>query len=139
VQRYHAVRDAIERHEQTWTDLGQFFTEDAVYIDPAWGRIEGHAAIVSFFEESMRGLEDWRFPVQFTAIDGDNVVITWFQILPGAKPDGSSWMQSGVSTLIYAGDGKFSFEEDLLNMSHVLEDLGASGWVPPDGFRFPPV
>ena len=138
VERYRAVREAIERGEQTWTDLGQFFTDDAVYIDPAWGRIQGHAEIVAFFEESMRGLDDWRFPIQFTAVQGDDVVITWFQILPGSKPDGSPWQQSGVSTLIYAGDGRFSFEEDLLNMAHVMEDLAAGGWSPPAGFAFPP-
>jgi hypothetical protein len=28
-----------------------------------WGRIEGIAAIRAFLDESMRGLEDWRFPV----------------------------------------------------------------------------
>ncbi len=32
-----------------------------------------------------------------------------------------------MSTLIYAGDGKFRYEEDLLNMVHVLEDMRASG------------
>jgi hypothetical protein len=44
-----------------------------------------------------------------------------------ARPDGSRYEQSGVSTLIYAGDGKFRYEEDLLNMVHVLEDMRASG------------
>ena len=48
-------------------------------------------------------------------------------------------MQSGYSTLVYAGDGKFSYEEDLLNMAHVLEDLAASGWRPGGGFNAPPV
>jgi hypothetical protein len=40
--------------------------------------------------------------------------------------------------LRYAGDGKFSFEEDILNMAHVLEDLGESGWRPGSGFTPPP-
>ena len=33
-------------------------------------------------------------------------------------------MVSGSSTMVYAGDGKFRYQEDLLNMVHVLEDLG---------------
>jgi hypothetical protein len=41
-----------------------------------------------------------------------------------------------VSTLIYAGDGKFRYEEDLMNMAHVLEDMTASGWRPPEGIRW---
>jgi hypothetical protein len=43
-----------------------------------------------------------------------------------------------MSTLHYAGDGKFDYEEDLLNMVHVLEDLQADGWRPDPGFRPPP-
>ena len=43
-----------------------------------------------------------------------------------------------MSILRYAGDGKFSYEEDLLNMAHVLEDLATSGWRPGPGFTAPP-
>ncbi|MDZ4827876.1 MAG: hypothetical protein SGJ13_15650 [Actinomycetota bacterium] len=32
----------------------------------------------------------------------------------------------GTWTLIYAGDGKFRYEEDILNMVHVLEDMKES-------------
>ena len=124
---YLAVRAAIEAGEATWTDLARFFTDDAVYIDPAWGRIQGLEAIRTFMDESMRGLEDWRFPVSFAAVDGDHVVVKWTQILP------SGHRQSGVSTMRYAGDGKFDYEEDLLNMVHVLEDLKASRWRPGPG------
>jgi hypothetical protein len=80
----------------------------------------------------MVGLEDWRFPIEFTAISGDDVVVKWLQILP------SGHRQSGWSRLIYAGDGKFSYEEDMLNMVHVLEDLRASKWRPQPGFNQPP-
>jgi len=45
---------------------------------------------------------------------------------------------SPASILRYAGDGRFSYEEDLLNMAHVLEDLAASGWRPGPGFTPPP-
>ena len=36
------------------------------------------------------------------------------------------------------GDGKFRYQEDLLNMVHVLDDLQASGWRPGPGFANPP-
>ena len=39
--RLLATRNAIERGERPWSDLGAFFTEDATFIDPAWGRVEG--------------------------------------------------------------------------------------------------
>ena len=135
---YRALRESIERGEQTWTALAELFTDDAVYIDPAWGRIEGRDEIRTFMEESMTGLEDWTFPVEYIAVEGDDVVVKWTQVLPGTKPDGSKWTQSGYSTLVYAGDGRFSYEEDLLNMTHVIEDIVASGWTPGPGFTAPP-
>ena len=139
VAAFVGIRDAIARGEETWTALERFYTDDAVYVDPAWGRISGGLAeIREFFADSMRGLEDWSFPIEFTAIEGDTVVVKWTQILPGTRPDGSPYQQSGVSTMVYAGDGKFSYQEDLLNMTHVLEDLAASGWRPGEGFVMPP-
>jgi hypothetical protein len=65
-------------------------------------------------------------------IDGDTVVVKWQEVLPGTRADGTPYAQSGYSTLIYAGDGKFCYEEDLLNMVHVFEDIKESG------FRFTP-
>lgn len=136
--RYVALRERIEDGDAYWTDLAELFTDDAVYIDPAWGRVEGIDELRTFFGESMLGLEGWEFPIEYTAIDGDTVVVKWTQILPGTRPDGTRWEQSGYSTLVYAGDGRFSYEEDLLNMAHVLEDLKASGWRPGEGFVLPP-
>ena len=120
--RYQDLRRRIDAgEEQGWTGIADFFTDDCVYIDPAWGRIEGIAELRTFLDESMRGLEDWKFPVEYVAIEGDTVVIKWTQVSPGTREDGSAYEQSGYSTLVYAGDGKFSYEEDLLNMTHVLE------------------
>jgi limonene-1,2-epoxide hydrolase len=132
VAEYVALRAAIDAGEAWHTDLARFFTDDMVYIDPAWGRVEGIDAVRHFIAESMHGLEDWKFPIDFTAISGDRVVVKWTQITPGGG------RQSGYSTLIYAGNGKFRYEEDLLNMAHVNEDLRASGWRPDPSFVFPP-
>ena len=137
VANYVRLRERIDAGEATWTDLADVFTDDAVYVDPAWGRVEGRAGIREFLEESMRGLDDWRFPVEFTAVDGDRVVIKWVQVVPGTRPDGSPITQSGVSTLVYAGGGRFRYEEDLLNMVHVLEDLKVSTWRPVRGYAPP--
>lgn len=133
IKRYLAVRDGIDAGNGNWADLAQFFTDDAVFIDPAWGRVEGIDEMRrTVFGEAMVGLEDWTFPTEFYAITGNTVVIKWLQVLPGTRPDGSRYAQSGYSTLVYAGNGKFSYEEDLLNMAHVMEDVKESG------FRFSP-
>jgi ketosteroid isomerase-like protein len=127
VERYIETRKVIDAGDATWSALAQYFTDDAVFIDPAWGRVEGIDEMkATVFGDAMVGLEEWTFPVEFYAIDGDNVLIKWKQLLPGKRENGRNWEQSGVSTLIYAGNGKFRYEEDLLNMVHVLEDMKAS-------------
>ena len=118
--------------------LADFYTEDAVYIDGAWGRIEGRDAIAHWLVDSMLGMEDWKFPIEFTAIEGNDVVVKWTQIMPRTRPDGTPYRQSGYSRLIYAGEGKFSYEEDTYNMAHVLEDIEASGWTPNGSMNVPP-
>ena len=134
VERYVAVRKSIDDGgEGAWTELAQFFTDDAVFIDPAWGRVEGLDEMKrTVFGDAMVGFESWQFPIEFYAISGDNVIVKWKQVLPGQRDDGSKYEQSGVSTLIYAGNGKFCYEEDLLNMVHVLEDMKASKCPVPD-------
>jgi ketosteroid isomerase-like protein len=139
IDRYISVRDQINDGHGTWRDLVQFFTDDAVFIDPAWGRVEGIDEMkATVFGEAMVGLEEWSFPTEFYMIDGDNVVVKWSQVLPGRRDDGSACVQSGYSTLVYAGDGKFCYEEDLLNMAHVFEDMKASGFRAPPGMGMPP-
>jgi len=131
VRRYIATRDEVCAGKGSWDLLAQFFTDDAVFVDPAWGRVEGLDAIrESVLGPAMAGLDDWTFPTDFYAIadDGETVVVKWRQQFPGS--DGRLYEQSGCSTLVYAGDGKFRYEEDLLNMGHALEDMKASGWRP---------
>jgi ketosteroid isomerase-like protein len=138
VDRYHELRARIEAGEHDFGVLADLYTDDAVYVDAAWGRIEGKAAIAAWLVDSMVGLGDWQFPVEFTAIDGDNVVVKWTQVVPGTREDGRPYAQSGYSRLVYAGDGRFSYEEDVYNMVHVLEDIEASGWQPTEPMNLPP-
>jgi len=137
--RYVAARDRVEAGELGWDVLADFFTEDATFIDPAWGRVEGRDAIRGFLEESMAGLEGWTFPRDWTAVlDGYRLASGWQNRLPGAREDGSPYQAPGVSVMHYAGDGRFSYEEDLLNMVHVTELIRESGWKPAGAFHLPP-
>jgi hypothetical protein len=132
LDRYLAYRSEVDAGTRPWSDLVEFFTDDAVFIDPAWGRIEGIDEIRRFLVDSMTGIEDWTFPVDRLYVDGDEVIVKFRQVLPDGR------QQSGYSTLLYAGGGKFRYEEDVLNMAHVLEDLRASGWQAPEGMQPPP-
>lgn len=136
--RYLAVRAKIEVGELPWSALADFFTDDATFIDPAWGRIKGIAEIRKFLDESMLGLEDWSFPTEWTMIDGHRLVTMWYNRLGGSRADGAHYQAPGISVMHYAGDGKFNFEMDLLNMAHVNEIIGEAGWMPKGDFNMPP-
>ena len=45
VTRLIGLRDRISEGEGRWSDLAPLFTDDVVYVDPAWGRIEGIEAV----------------------------------------------------------------------------------------------
>ena len=132
VADYVALREQIDAGNGKWSDLARFFTDDIVYIDPAHGRIEGLETVRVWLDAGMVGFEDWKFPIEFTAIDGNDVAIKWTQVLPNGG------RQSGWTRLVYAGNGKFRYDEDLLNMAHVLEDMKTLHWRPTDGFLPPP-
>jgi ketosteroid isomerase-like protein len=137
--RFVALRDAIDLGEQSWSQLADFFTEDAAYIDPAWGRVEGRASIRRFFEESMTGLtgHGWSTPQNWAIAEGARLVSQWDQVL-GHRADGSPWLVPGLSILYYAGDGLFCYSHDMLNMTHIGETMKAMQWRPPAGFHMPP-
>src|SRR6185369_18021632 len=85
VQRYVETRKVIDSGAAGWSALAQYFTDDAVFIDPAWGRVEGIDEMkATVFGDAMVGLEEWTFPTDFYVIDGDTVVVKWRQVLPGA-------------------------------------------------------
>lgn len=137
LEHYLAVRGRLDRGEGEWVEYADLFTEDAVFVDVAWGRVEGRDAVAQLFTEAMSGL-DFTFPVDFSAVDGDWIMVKWRQVLPGTRPDGRAYEQSAVSTIRYAGDGRFDYQEDVLNVVHTMEDIVESGWQPGPDFTDPP-
>jgi hypothetical protein len=137
--RFVALRDEIDAGRRPWSALADFFTDDAVYIDPAWGRIEGREQIREFFEKAMAGLTGygWSSPENWTMVQGRRLVSQWDQIL-GQREDGTPWRVPGLSILYYAGGGLFCYSHDLLNMTQVDETMRAMGWRPPTEFNPPP-
>ena len=137
LDKYLKVRERIESGELGWEALADVFTEDATYIDPAWGRFVGREAIIQFQRDSMQGLGDWTFPIKWITIDGNRIIIKFLNRLPGQRPDGTFYEAPGFQEIIYAGNGRFSYDEDLLNMVHVMELIQESGWIPGPEVKMP--
>lgn len=137
--RFVATRNEIDEDAKPWSALADYFTEDAAYIDPAWGRIDGRESIREFFEASMAGLtgHGWSTPENWTLAQGARLVSQWDQVL-GHREDGTPWMVPGLSILYYAGDGLFCYSHDMLNMTHIGQTMRDMGWKPPASFNRPP-
>jgi ketosteroid isomerase-like protein len=138
-QRFVAMRDEIDAGGRPWSALAEFFTEDAVYCDPAWGRIEGREAIADFFVRAMAGLtgHGWSTPENWTMAAGHRLVSQWDQVL-GKGADGEVRKVPGLSILYYAGDDLFCYSHDFLNMVEINACLREMNWNPPAELNAPP-
>ena len=92
---------------------------------------QGVDALVEFLDTSMTGLATWDFPHFWEAIDGDRVFLRWSNRLPGSRPDGSPIDNMGMSYLEYAGDGLWSYQEDLYNPREAQQVI--EGWIAAGG------
>ncbi len=109
-----AAESAASGDWDPWADL---FSPDAIYIEHHYGVMRGQDAIRTWIKSVMTGpASHMDFPVVHYSIDED-VVYTY--ILNRFLPlDGSQPFQFPVVTiLVYAGDGKWCYEEDVYNPS----------------------
>jgi uncharacterized protein (TIGR02246 family) len=117
---------------QDWSAYCDIFTDDAVYIEHEMGTFQGREAIREWLVPCMEPLVGWEYPIQWQVIDADagRVVFYWLNILP--NPDGRAepYQFAGVSILDYAGDGRWSRQEDIYNMKEceaAMADWFAAG------------
>lgn len=119
------TRAAMDEHDfNAYTD---FFTEDAIYIEHQLGTYLGRESIRTWHVSAMKGREEWTFPTEWYVIEGDRIVCKWLCRLPGTRPDGGYYEFAGFSTLVYAGNGLFSLQEDMYNMDETRSVLAE--WV----------
>jgi hypothetical protein len=98
--------------DEDWVGWSQCFTEDATYHDHFYGTFRGPKEIEMFLEGTMSAAPQVYSVYHWHNIDGNRLV---YQIanhadspVAGEPPIGFS----SVQVVTYAGDGKFSAEED---------------------------
>lgn len=112
-----------------WEAFGKTFTEDAVYVEHHCGTFAGRAQILAWLVPIMEQCKDWTYPIEWVSIDGNRVVHKWQNRLPGRRPDGSYYEFGGITVMVYAGNGAFSFQEDIYNareLEKVLQEWTAA-------------
>lgn len=117
-----------------WDQWADQFTEDARYLEHHYGRFEGQSGIRAWIKSVMQPFPDMEFPHSWYSIDGNRVSALIPNVLPDPKggPDGYGFDVNVI--LHYAGDGKWSYEEDVYNpreAEQVITDWVAAGGVLP--------
>ena len=120
------VERAFERtlalqEKGSWKEWVLTLTEDAVYVECEVGIMRGREAIGAWLIPDMERARDWTFPERYRMIEGSRVSYGWWNRLPGTRPDGSHYEFMGTSYKVYAGDGLFSYHEDVYNLRHGIE------------------
>jgi hypothetical protein len=98
-----------------WEGFGKTFTDDAVYVEHHYGVFRGKKEILDWIVPVMEYCKGWTFPVEWVVIDGNRVVHKWWNRLPGKRADGTFYEFAGITAMEYAGNGQFSFQEDMYN------------------------
>ena len=100
-----------------WVGLGDLFAPDASYLDSVYGWSHGLSDIRAFLEASMRGLDDWSFPIHAVAYDESTSTVLnhWMNRLPGERTDGTHYEVPGASVISFSADGRISRQMDLFD------------------------
>jgi hypothetical protein len=102
-----------------WRGWAECFTEDATYYEHHFGRMSGREQILAWITETMSAFPNDHmvaFPVDWYVVDEDRGwVICQVQNRMADPGDGSVHEVYNWTRLEYAGDGRFSYEEDMYN------------------------
>ena len=100
-----------------WVPWSECFTEDATYYEHHYGHFTGRPAILAWITETMAEFpnnEMTEFPAEWTMIDEERgwlLCAIWNRFKPIG--DGEVYQEINWTMLHYAGDGQWSYEEDI--------------------------
>lgn len=104
---------------EDWIAWSQLFTDDAVYYDHFYGRFRGPSEIQPFLESTMGFASHVYTALVWYNIDGDQIVWKGLNRADNPEPGGKPFEFPSLQIIHYAGDGKWSSEEDWWIMSEM--------------------
>jgi ketosteroid isomerase-like protein len=97
---------------ENWAAWSELFTEDAVYFDHFYGRFRGPEEIQKFLESTMGFAPHVYSPLEWFNIDRNQIVYKVWNRADNPDPGGPAAQFPSLQIIQYAGDGKWSSEED---------------------------
>jgi len=117
-----------------WRRWAALFTEDARYVEHAYGEFNGRQAISDWIVGVMEPFPTMTFPNDWVVFDPEQsfVVFQCQNRLPHpTDPNGAPFQFPTWTKLDYAGDGLWSCEEDVYNPKNAAEVIQA--WIKAGG------
>ena len=132
-ERYNEARDAASRTGD-WSLWAEVFTEDAHYVEHAYGEFHGRRAIEEWITGVMAPFPNMTFPQDWWALDEENDAIVFQcqnQFPPPRDAGGEPFQFPTWTRIVYGGGGLWKSEEDVYNPARdaprVLEAWQAAG------------
>ncbi len=111
-----------------WSAWADLHTVHGLWVEHHLGRFEGREAIREAITSVMaQAPSTMAFPVEWVVIDGTRVVYYPWQVLPDPTGGDEVYRFGCVTILEYAGDGQFSYQEDVYNPTEGEKVFGA--WI----------
>lgn len=102
-----------------WNAWAELFTEDATYVEHVFGTMGGREAIRRWIAQTMStepNSEMKYYPVEWYVVDEERGwVVAGIQNRMDDPGDGRVFQEQNFTLLKYAGNGKWSYEEDIYN------------------------
>ncbi len=114
-RHYYMVGPVME----DWVGWANLFTEEAKYFDHFYGTFTGPGEIAPYLEGTMGGSPAVYTVLKWYAIDGDRVVYEALNRADNPEPGGSPIDFPSFQVINYAGNGKWSYEEDIWLMGEM--------------------
>jgi predicted SnoaL-like aldol condensation-catalyzing enzyme len=113
-EKYRA-RAALAVESGDWDQWAAQFTDDAHYREHHYGYYRSQQEIREWINSVMQPFPTMEFPPSYALIDGNRVSTLIPNILPAPEGDDGYYGFDVNTILHYAGNGKWSFEEDVYN------------------------
>jgi len=114
-----------------WSSWADHFTEDATYWEHFYGHMDGREEIRAWITSTMStfpGSDMPSFPSDWHVIDeAAGRVVAYIQNRMRDPGDGSIHQAANVSILQYAGNGQWSYQEDIYNVDDFATMV--KGWT----------
>lgn len=113
-----------------WAAWADQFTEDATYVEHHYGTMQGREAIRAWITEVMGTFPGNRmpaFPIDWYVVDEERGwIVCQVENRMEDPGDGSIHQGANITILHYAGNGLWSYEEDVYNPAHFATMV--AGW-----------